>query len=381
MPVILIEHGPGGRPALFESPVRLLVAYHPEEVAPVLAEAEAARLAGGWIAGYLGYEAGHMFEARLRCSLKPDPGAPLVALGVFEGPQAADDLIARAEAQCENVLLAPLRPQVSRVQYEAAFARLQAYIGSGDCYQVNLTFPMETRLFSGLALGLYGALRVRQSVGFGAFIDLTEGPVIISRSPELFFRVRDGVIESRPMKGTAPRSPDAREDMRLKTELAASAKVQAENLMIVDLLRNDIARVSRIGSVRVPELFAIDSYATVHQMSSRIQGRLVEGAGLPDLMAALFPCGSVTGAPKIRAMQIIAELEPFPRGVYCGAIGWAAPSGDQCWSVAIRSLRLFEDGRILANVGGGVVQDSTAEGEWEEALWKTRYLQGLVGRD
>ncbi len=378
MPVILIEHGPGGHPALFDAPRRLLVANHPEEVGPVLAEAEAARLAGGWIAGYLGYEAGHVFEERLRDSLKPDPGAPLVALGVFAGPEAAANLIAQAEAQSDNVLLAPLLPQVSRLQYEAAFARLQAYIGSGDCYQVNLTFPMETRLLSGLALGLYGALRMRQSVGFGAFIDLSEGPVIISRSPELFFRVRDGVIESRPMKGTAPRSPDAREDMRLRTELAASEKVQAENLMIVDLLRNDIARVSRIGSVRVPELFGIDSYATVHQMSSRIQGRLVEGVGLPDLMAALFPCGSVTGAPKIRAMQIIAELEAFPRGVYCGAIGWAAPSGDQCWSVAIRSLRLFEGGRILANVGGGVVRDSTAEGEWEEALWKARYLQGLV---
>jgi para-aminobenzoate synthetase component I len=263
LPVILIEHGPGGRPALFESPLRLLVAHHPDEVGTVLAEAEAARLAGGWIAGYLSYEAGHVFEARLRDRLKPNPGAPLVVLGVFDGPQAADSLVGQAEAQSEDVLLAPLQPLVSRVQYEAAFARLQAYIGAGDCYQVNLTFPMQTRLLSGLPLGLYGALRKCQSVGFGAFIDLPMGPVIISRSPELFFQVRDGVIESRPMKGTAPRSPDAHEDLRLKAELAASEKVQAENLMIVDLLRNDIARVSQIGSVRVPELFGIESFATV----------------------------------------------------------------------------------------------------------------------
>jgi len=200
---------------------------------------------------------------------------------------------------------------------------------------------------------------------------------VLSCSPELFFTLQNGVVESRPMKGTAPRGATPEADRALRAGLAASEKVQAENLMIVDLLRNDIARISEIGSVQVPELFAIDSFATVHQMSSRIRGQLRARLGLTEIMAALFPCGSVTGAPKIRAMQIIGELEATPRSVYCGAIGWAAPGGDQAWSVAIRTLRLFDGGAVEGNVGGGIVQDSTEAGEWEEALWKTRFATDL----
>ncbi|MGP9791475.1 aminodeoxychorismate synthase component I [Roseinatronobacter sp. NSM] len=376
--MILIEHGPQGKPALFDTPTRLLVAWTPQDVLRVLEQAEAARRAGAWVAGYLSYEAGHVFEPRLHDSLKVDHAAPLVVLGVYDAPQAPDAFLHHAAAAATDAQLAPLQPLVERACYDAAFARLQDYIEAGDCYQINLTFPLATELRSGTGLGLYGALRAQQSVGFGAFIDAGVGPVIISRSPELFFSVTDGVIESRPMKGTAPRSPDPVRDAELLQELLDSEKSQAENLMIVDLLRNDIARISRVGTVKVPELFAIDSFATVHQMSSRIQGHLQNGATLPDLMAALFPCGSITGAPKIRAMQIIAELEPHARGVYCGALGWAAPSGDQCWSVGIRTLRLSGDGQILANVGGGVVRDSTAAGEWEEALWKARYMQALI---
>jgi para-aminobenzoate synthetase component 1 len=169
------------------------------------------------------------------------------------------------------------------------------------------------------------------------------------------------------------------EDAAIAAALRANAKDRAENLMIVDLLRNDIARMSVVGSVKVPELYAVESFATVHQMSSRVQGRLLAGAGLVEVMEALFPCGSVTGAPKIRAMQIIAEVEPHPRGVYCGAIGWAGPNGAQAWNVGIRTLRLFGD-EVLLNVGGGVVHDSTEAGEWEEALWKARYAQRLVRR-
>ncbi|MDD7972640.1 aminodeoxychorismate synthase component I [Roseinatronobacter alkalisoli] len=379
--MILIEHGPQGKPALFDTPTRLLVAWQPQDVLPVLAQAEAARQGGAWVAGYLSYEAGHVFEQRLHDTLRCDPSTPLVVLGLYDAPRNPDSILHQADAQAAQARLAPLRPVVERAAYDAAFARLQDYIAAGDCYQINLTFPLASRLLSGTALGLYGALRAGQSVGFGAFIDIGVGPVIISRSPELFFQVHDGVIESRPMKGTAPRSDDPVRDAALRQELLSCEKSQAENLMIVDLLRNDIARISEIGSVTVPELFAIDSFATVHQMSSRVQGRLRQGDELASLMAALFPCGSITGAPKIRAMQIIAELEPHPRGVYCGAIGWAAPSGDQCWSVAIRTLRLSDDGEILVNVGGGVVQDSTAPGEWEEALWKARYMQTLISPD
>ncbi|MCC5992122.1 MAG: aminodeoxychorismate synthase component I [Rhodobacteraceae bacterium] len=377
--MILIEHGPEGQPALFERPQTQLVATSLDEVIPVLDRAEAARRDGFWVAGYLAYEAGYAFEPRLRALLKPDD-APLAVLGVYAAPRPATAMLNKAADQAAEARLAPdLHCRVARTDYDAAFARLKDYIAAGDCYQVNLTFPVETRLQNGSALGLYGALRARQPVGYGAFVDMGVGPVILSRSPELFFQCAGGQIETRPMKGTAPRHPDPAQDAALKRELAECPKVQAENLMIVDLLRNDIARLCTPGSVHVPELFEIDSFATVHQMSSRVRGTLAaRDAGLGDLMAALFPCGSVTGAPKIRAMQIIAELEPAPRGVYCGAIGWAAPDGAQCWSVAIRSLRLFDGGQILANVGGGVVHDSTAAGEWEEALWKTRYLQALT---
>lgn len=377
--MIVIEHGPGGQAVTFPRAHTLLCAHTPDEVPAALRAAEQARRAGAWVAGYLAYEAGCVFEPRLRACLKHAiPGEPLVLLAVCDAPEPADAVLAQAAQAAGGAELRAPVPLIQRVAYDRAMARLLDYIAAGDCYQVNLTFPLEARLTGGTALGLYGALRARQQVGYGALIDLGAGPVVISRSPELFFHVTDGVIESRPMKGTAPRSDDPAEDARLAAALSASDKVLAENLMIVDLLRNDIGRISEIGSVSVPELFAVESFATVHQMSSRIRGRLRPGAGLGALMAALFPCGSVTGAPKIRAMQIIAELEPHPRGVYCGAIGWAAPDGNQCWSVAIRTLRLYPDGRVLANVGGGVVQDSTAAGEWEEALWKARFMQGLT---
>jgi para-aminobenzoate synthetase component I len=196
---------------------------------------------------------------------------------------------------------------------------------------------------------------------------------MISRSPELFFTVSAaGKIAARPMKGTAPRDPDPARDAALKTALFESEKNRSENLMIVDLLRNDIARISQIGSVRVPELYSVESFATLHQMSSTVEAQLHGAPGMAGLMPALFPCGSVTGAPKIRAMEIIREVEPAPRGLYCGSLGWMAPDGRAAFNVTIRTISLFGD-RAVLNVGGGVVHDSTAAGEWEEALWKARF--------
>lgn len=370
-PVISCEFGPGGRPVLFRDPSALILAHAPHEVLPALEQLEQARLAGKWIAGWLSYEAGHALEDRLRPLMREAPG-PLLAFGIFDAPGEDHG------TPEEEVRLSPFRPLVSQADYEAAFARVQAYIRAGDCYQVNLTFPLESRLERGSPWGLYHALRRLQPVGFGACADLG-GPVVVSRSPELFLRLDpSGGIETRPMKGTAPRDPDPARDADLAAALAASEKNQAENLMIVDLLRNDLARICRLGSVRVPELFAVDSFATVHQMSSRVTGQLAAPARLPDLMGALFPCGSVTGAPKIRAMEIIREVEPFPRGVYCGTLGWMGPDGAGCFSVAIRTLSVWPDGRVTLNVGGGVVDDSTASSEWEEALWKTRFALPLT---
>ena len=372
-PVILCDFGPLPGTTLFDAPRALIVAQTADQVTPALAAADLARAQGHWVAGYLSYEAGYALEPKLH-ALMPPTDTPLVALGVYDAPQPA------LPCGPTTASLTPLRPAIPRAEYDRAFDTVKAYIASGDCYQINLTFPLTSHLTTGTALDLYHALAARQTVGFGAYLDLGTGPTLVSRSPELFLRLTpSGKIEARPMKGTAPRDPDPVRDAELAAELHASEKARAENLMIVDLLRNDIARIARIGSVRVPELFAIDSFATVHQMSSRITGQLAAPASLTTLMPALFPCGSITGAPKIRAMQIIAEVEPEPRGAYCGAIGWMAPDGAAAFSVAIRTLSVFPDGAVRLNVGGGVVHDSTADGEWQEALWKAAYATGLSG--
>ncbi len=379
--MILIEHGPKGQAALFDGAVAVVVAWDAAEVAQALAELDQARARGGWVAGWIAYEAGYAMEARLAGLMPVNRAGPLLCFGVFAGPQNAGPMLARAKEDA-RVKIAPVVPEISLAEYGAAFARVKAYIAAGDCYQVNLTFPMASRILEGSALGLYAALRDRQAVGFGAFADFgAKVPVLISRSPELFFQTdAAGRIESRPMKGTALRDADPVRDAELAEELRGSLKNRAENLMIVDLLRNDISRIARVGSVKVPQLFGVESYATVHQMVSRVTGEMVAAPSMSGLMPALFPCGSITGAPKIRAMEIIREVEPAPRGAYCGAIGWMAPDGESCFSVSIRTLSLAADGGIVLNVGGGVVQDSTCEGEWEEAHWKARYVTGLANR-
>jgi para-aminobenzoate synthetase component 1 len=378
--VILLEHGPTGAPVVFAAPSRVIVAHRAAEVAPALAAAERARAKGAWIAGSIAYEAGFALEPKLaRLMPRRRPG-PLVALGIFDAPGAADAVLAQAAEEGRTTAMTAPEPAIGRRAYGNAARKVFDYIAAGDCYQVNLTFPMAARLLSGTPLGLYGALRRTGAVGHGAYVDLGEGPVIVSRSPELFFRLEaGGRIIARPMKGTAPRDPDPARDAAIAAALQASVKDRAENLMIVDLLRNDIARIARIGSVKVPALFAMERYSTVHQMTSTVEGQLEAAPSLPSLMEALFPCGSVTGAPKIRAMEIIREVEPAPRGVYCGAIGWMSPDGRADFSVAIRTLAVTGD-RIVMNVGGGLTHGSTADGEWEEALWKARFVKAAVSR-
>jgi para-aminobenzoate synthetase component I len=368
--VILCENGPKGEAVLFDGAQGHVVAWEPQEVAPALAALDAARANGHWVAGYLAYEAGYALEPRLLPLMPQNREGPLLAFGLYNEPVSAQAVLDRA-AQAPGGLSRP-EPLVTRAAYDSAFARIAGYIAAGDCYQINLTFPMEARL-TGTPLGLYARLRERQSVAHGGFVDLGLGPVMISRSPELFFTVSEGgKIAARPMKGTAPRDPDPQRDAALKTALFESEKNRSENLMIVDLLRNDIARISQIGSVRVPELYSVESFATLHQMSSTVEAQLQGAPGMAGLMPALFPCGSVTGAPKIRAMEIIREVEPAPRGLYCGALGWMAPGGAAAFNVTIRTISVFAD-RAVMNVGGGVVHDSTADGEWEEALWKARF--------
>lgn len=377
--MILIENGPGGGPALFDAPGRIIRAETADEVAPALAALDAARAAGLWAAGFLSYETGYALEPRLAGLMPSRRSLPLLAFGLYGSPLAAGAVLARAGAEAAGARLSPATPDWSAAEHAAAMARVLDYIGAGDIYQTNLTMQMRAA-FAGTPLGLYGALRARQPVGHGALVALPDCPVLVSRSPELFFSTdADGVIETRPMKGTAPRASNPAHDAALRLELQQSVKNRAENLMIVDLLRNDISRVCAVGSVRVPELYTVESYVTVHQMVSRVTGRLRPGTQPSALLRALFPCGSVTGAPKIRAMEIIRELEPTPRGAYCGSIGWLGPDGSSAFNVAIRTLTLADDGTASFGVGGGIVADSTPEGEYEEALWKARFA--ALGRD
>lgn len=364
---IRFDAGPKGPPASFDTPVDLIEATSAAEVPAALARLDAARADGLWLAGYASYELGYALEPRLLPLMPAGRKLPLLRFGCYAGPKAAGALSA-------NGRLHDLKPRWNADRYSGAFQAVHDYIGAGDIYQANLTFPMDAQA-SGSAAGLYAALSDRQAVGHGALVEQPDGPALLSRSPELFFQTdAAGRIRTRLMKGTLPRLSDPKQDAAQREVLAADEKNQAENLMIVDLLRNDIARICQLGSVHVPELFKVESYATLHQMVSTVQGRLLPNTGLGAIFRALYPCGSITGAPKLRAMQIIRELEPWPREAYCGTIGWAAPDGRSCFNVAIRTVMLDGD-RATLNVGGGLVWDSTAASEYEEALWKARYAR------
>jgi len=362
------DSGPGGRGAIFSRPQRLIEAWQPGGVPLALAAIDAARAEGAWVAGYASYELGYALERRLTPAMPAPRRLPLLRFGVFETePEPWSPRVGPAS-------LGALVPRWTATEHAAALERVRAYIAAGDIYQANLTFPLDAA-YSGSPEALFAALSRGQRVSHGALVEQEGLPALVSRSPELFFATNGaGRIETRPMKGTRPRGATPEEDAAHRAFLAADEKNRAENLMIVDLLRNDLSRVAVPGSVSVPKLFDIETYATVHQMVSHVAARLAPGVGLGAILAALFPCGSITGAPKLRAMEIIRELEPWPREAYCGAIGWAAPDGRSSFNVAIRTL-MVEAGRATLNVGGGIVWDSDAASEWDEALWKTRFAR------
>ncbi|MFT5064912.1 MAG: para-aminobenzoate synthetase component 1 [Yoonia sp.] len=365
---IIFDKGPLGAGTAFARPHDVLVAHEMDDVPAVLAAMEAARNAGHWLAGMASYELGYAFSGKLRDLMPDGRQLPLLQFGVFDAPVASDG----PAAMCTAPTITTPEPVWGFDRYAAAMATLKDYIAAGDVYQANFTFPMTAQMM-GHPADLYAALKIRQPVGYGAYVDLGDD-VLLSRSPELFFSVDEtGLITTRPMKGTMPRGASPQMDHANKNWLMSSAKNRAENLMIVDLLRNDVGRLAEIGSVKVPKLFSIETYETVHQMTSEVQAQLRPNLTVTDLFTALFPCGSITGAPKIRAMQIIAELEDGPRDAYCGAIGWLSPNGSMEFNVAIRTLLVGQDGDVRLNVGGGIVHDSTAEAEYEEALWKARF--------
>ncbi len=367
---IRFDQGPAGPGTCFDRPAEVIRADIAEEVPQAMTALDEARADGAWLAGYASYELGYALEPRLSDLMPSGRRLPLLCFGVYEEPEQRD--LPPASGGVTS-----FEPRWDEKRYTSAFQKVHDAIGAGDIYQANLTFPIDLTV-EGDSAAFYAALSAGQPVGHGALVQQDGLPDLLSRSPELFFRTdADRGIETRPMKGTQPRSEDMTEDARRRAFLSTDEKNRAENLMIVDLLRNDISRVALAGSVKVPELFKVETYATVHQMISLVQAQLHMGAELSDILNALFPCGSITGAPKIRAMEILAELEPWPRDIYCGAIGWAAPDGRSEFNVAIRTL-MVEDGAATLNVGGGVVWDSTAPSEYEEALWKARFARQLT---
>jgi para-aminobenzoate synthetase component 1 len=376
-PYALFRDDRAGTSLVFAEPETLVVARSADEVEPALAKLEAHRKSGKWLAGYISYEAGFVFEPKLRPLIEDGRETPLISMGVYDAPAPAAHPLAQAPSNIPNSpLLSDPRAGWDLENYRRRFDRLHDHLRKGDCYQANLTMPIEAR-WDGDPRAAFWSLVGRQPVHYGALIDDGIGPVILSRSPELFFSVdEDGWIETRPMKGTAPRGASPEEDDAIIEAMLGDEKTQAENRMIVDLLRNDVSVITEVGTLSVPKLFAIETYPTVHQMVSYVRARLLPEIGLPEIMAALFPCGSVTGAPKMWAMRILHELEAGPRDVYCGAIGWCDPAGPMRFSVAIRTISLFKEGRAVFNVGGGIVFDSKAEAEYEECLLKARFALG-----
>jgi para-aminobenzoate synthetase/4-amino-4-deoxychorismate lyase len=360
--VLLDDARPGGRATLYTGLRELVETRDPAAVKDCLD-----RLRGRKAAGFLAYEAGHALEPKLaplaRAPASDEP--PLLWFASFAEERkgdAADILPDPAGAWAGAA-----RPLISRAEYGAALAAVKAHILAGDIYQANLTFAADVPV-AGHPIALYAALRARAGAGHGA-IAYTGTHWLLSLSPELFFTLEGGKATTRPMKGTAP--VDADPDI-----FRADPKQRAENLMIVDLLRNDLSRVARTGSVKVPALFEVETYPTLLQLTSTVTAALEEGRDAVDLIQAIYPCGSITGAPKIRAMEIIDALEASPRGPYCGAIGRLAPDGSASFNVAIRTL-VLQNGAKTARLGlgSGIVADSEAGAEWRECLAKGRFVE------
>lgn len=343
--------------------LRTMTAKRIEDVFPVLEFAESEARSGSYVVVLLSYEAAPAFDSALIAHEPSD--FPLAWATVAPGKFKPGI----SEATLSNLWT----PLVERDEYNRAVKRIRELIAAGDTYQVNYSFPLIAS-FSGDAYALYQDLCVAQGAPYSAYLDLGRYKVLCM-SPELFFERRGNHVITRPMKGTIGRGRWLEEDEALAHWLKQSAKDRAENVMIVDLLRNDLGKVSVPGTVRVSSLFDIERFETVWQMTSTVEATLKDDTSLVEMMTALFPCGSVTGAPKIRTMQIIRELERFPRGAYTGAIGFLKPGGDCIFNVAIRTVVIDTETNVATfGVGGGVTIDSTAEREYEECLVKSRFL-------
>lgn len=356
----------------------------------------------GGLIGYLGYDFGRRLE-KLPELARDDLGLSDARFGLYgwalisDHQRKSSQLVfhpSLAAAERERLLslfdaapecaeepfelLGAFQSDINEATYRQAIERIQLYIQAGDCYQVNFAQRFRTR-YQGAPWTAYQALRAACPTPFSGYLALADGGAIISLSPERFLRVSQGRVETRPIKGTRPRGSTPEDDSAQAEALLSSAKDRAENLMIVDLLRNDLGRSCRVGSVRVPELFALESYPNVHHLVSAVTGELASGKDALDLIAGSFPGGSITGAPKIRAMQIIDELEPTRRALYCGSLLYLDVRGELDSSIAIRSL-LAQDGQISCWGGGGIVADSDWQAEYQESITKVKVLLETLER-
>jgi para-aminobenzoate synthetase/4-amino-4-deoxychorismate lyase len=357
----------------FSSPARILIARQLNEILPALEELDAAIKRGYWAAGFIAYEAAPAFDPALR-TRQPGP-LPLLWFGLYRKRQVRITpefpSLGKTDPALFQALEKPWKANVSPAVFRRAIAAIRRKIAAGETYQVNYSFRLRAP-FRGDFGALTSALLAAGQTNYGAYLDLGDH-ALCSLSPELFFRRAGDRIICRPMKGTAPRGLTPAEDQRIAAELQQSAKNRAENIMIVDMVRNDLGRIARPGSVRAEKLFAIERHATLWQMTSTVSAKT--HASWPEIFRALFPCASITGAPKVQTAKIIAGLETAPRGIYTGAIGFIAPDGRAQFNVAIRTLHLDRQrSRLEYGTGAGITWDSRADSEWQECRTKALAL-------
>lgn len=373
---------PGGVSSAFAVPARTLVASSPHQVLPVLRQLEEETATGWWGVGFIAYEAATSLDLNLKTRQPkggdPLEGLPLAWFGLFSGPVEAAPLQPSRPRE-RRYRVSPWVPAVSDNSYRAQVAQIRAMIQDGETYQCNLTLPLRAQV-QGDAYQLYCDLALAQRGAYNAYID-TGRFVVASASPELFLDWTDDRLTTRPMKGTSARGRWPDDDKTMAAALLGSSKERAENLMIVDLLRNDVGKLAEPGTVEVRDLCALERFETVWQLTSTVSARLRPDAGLTDILRALFPCGSVTGAPKARTMALIADLEQNCRGVYCGALGVVAPPGfgfRARFSVPIRTVVLDrQTGDAVYGTGGGITWDSSAPAEHQEVMTKAAILSSV----
>lgn len=373
--------GPNAVSLLFEHPLEIIRADEPADVAAAILALKSGLARGLHAAGFFSYELGYILEPKLAHLLPAHRKMPLLWFGLYSGPRAMPGNEVQAWLTQEAIgdpALGALAHTWNSTAYLERFEEVQNKIRAGDIYQLNLTFKAKFNL-QGSPLALYRDLRLKQRVLYGGLVD-TGDVTILSASPELFIEQHGRMISTRPMKGTAPRAGTLADDKDVRLELSTDIKSRAENLMIVDLMRNDLGRIAELGSVGVTDLFTVETFKTLHQMTSGVTATLKNGIGIEDLLKAIFPPGSVTGAPKIRAMELIRALETEPRGVYCGAIGRFAPNGEALFNVAIRTAVIDRSGAGEMGIGSGVVADSQGTKEYAECLLKMKFLTDPVRR-